>query len=90
MKLYISERTVGRYGGSIKNLRYFDRYIENILLSSGFTSSFMERWIDFASPPTYILKGVLKRLIGSPEQFVFPYLLQAFLIIFPINVIWPK
>lgn len=76
MKLYIGGRTVGRYGGSIKSLPYFDKYIENTLLSSGFTSSFMGMWIDLAYPPTYILKGVLNMQKPYEEwyhTFNFPY-----------------
>ena len=76
MKLYISGKTVGIYGGSLRNLPYFDNYIENYLKLAGFSSSFEEMWIEFAYPPTYILKGILSMQKQYEEwynTFNFPY-----------------
>jgi hypothetical protein len=76
MKLYLSGRTTGIYGGFAKNLPYFNSYIENYLQLCDFQSTFEEMWVTFAFPPTYVRKGILgmkKEYEEWYSTFNFPY-----------------
>lgn len=60
MKIYLSQNTAGRYRGGLKgNLQHLNRFIQNELNNSEFKSSFDELWLDLASPPMYVLPGVV-------------------------------
>lgn len=66
MKIYLSHRSAGRYGGGLKGgLGYFDRIIQTELDNANFQSSFKELWLTIAHPPMYVLPGV----VGIEKDF---------------------
>lgn len=66
MKIYLSHRTAGRYGGGLKgNLSYFDKIVEEALDKADFRASYDELWLVINYPPMYVLPGV----VGIEKDF---------------------
>jgi hypothetical protein len=75
MKIYISSKTVGKYGGGLNgNLRFLPNVIQSALDSSNFTSTFSEAWLTLAYPPMYVLPGIVSMVDQYFDFYIkFPY-----------------
>ncbi len=75
MKIYVSPKTVGKYGGALNgNLRFLPNVIQSALDNSGFKSTFDELWVTLAYPPMYVLPGVVSMVKQYFEFYdKFPY-----------------
>jgi len=75
MKIYVSPKTVGKYGGALNgNLRFLPNVIQSTLDNLGFTSTFDELWLTLAYPPMYVLPGIVSMVDQYFDFYIkFPY-----------------
>lgn len=70
MKINITPKTVGRYGGVLQgNLRFLPRAVQSSLEDAGFVSTFEELHLSLAYPPMYVLPGVVTMVSQYFEHY---------------------